>query len=137
VSQAPENHDSEYRGERLGLPLAGPGSVVGLGRRTAALTADWFIALFVVRLFTDAPFSVAQIAIFAGQIVLFTWLVGGSMGQRLLRTRVIDVASGGRLTLWRAFLRTLLILLVFPAVVYDRDQRGLHDRAANSVVVRG
>jgi hypothetical protein len=137
VSEAPENFESEYRGERLGLPLTGPGSVAGLARRSAALTIDWFISLFVVRLFTDAPFSVAQIAIFAGQIVLFTWLVGGSMGQRLLRMRVMDLAAGGRLTLVRTVLRTLLILMVFPAVVYDRDQRGLHDRAANSVVVRG
>jgi uncharacterized RDD family membrane protein YckC len=137
VSQAPENEEFEYRGQRLGLPLTGLGSVAGLWRRTLALTVDWFIALFVVRLFTDAPFSVAQIAVFAGQIVLFTWLVGGSMGQRLLRMRVINLSTGGRLTLVRTLVRTLLILLVLPAVVYDRDQRGLHDRAADSVVVRG
>ena len=36
----------------------------------------------------------------------------------------------------RAFVRTLLILLVIPAVIYNRDQRGLHDLAADSVVVR-
>ena len=33
-------------------------------------------------------------------------------------------------------IRAVLICLVIPAVVYDRDRRGLHDRAANTVVVR-
>ena len=51
--------------------------------------------------------------------------------------RVVDVATGGRLGLGRIALRTALIMLVFPAAVYDRDQRGLHDRIARSVVVRG
>jgi hypothetical protein len=29
-----------------------------------------------------------------------------------------------------------LLLLVVPAVIYDRDRRGLHDKAAGCVVVR-
>jgi uncharacterized RDD family membrane protein YckC len=38
---------------------------------------------------------------------------------------------------WPAIVvRTGLLLLVLPAVVYDRDGRGLHDRAAGTVVVR-
>ena len=32
--------------------------------------------------------------------------------------------------------RTVLLLIVVPALVIDRDQRGLHDRAANSITVR-
>jgi hypothetical protein len=32
--------------------------------------------------------------------------------------------------------RTALLCLVIPAIVVDRDGRGLHDRAAASVVVR-
>ena len=32
--------------------------------------------------------------------------------------------------------RTFLLCLAVPALVWDRDQRGLHDRAANTVVVR-
>ena len=35
-----------------------------------------------------------------------------------------------------ALVRTALLCLVLPAVVYDRDQRGLHDRAAATVLVR-
>jgi uncharacterized RDD family membrane protein YckC len=32
--------------------------------------------------------------------------------------------------------RTLLLALVIPAVVYDRDRRGLHDKVGATVVVR-
>jgi hypothetical protein len=33
-------------------------------------------------------------------------------------------------------LRTLLILLVIPAVVYDNEGRGLHDRIVGSAVMQ-
>ncbi|MDQ1739361.1 MAG: hypothetical protein QOE53_1013, partial [Pseudonocardiales bacterium] len=36
----------------------------------------------------------------------------------------------------RVLLRTVLLVLVIPAVVWDRDGRGLHDRLAGSAVVR-
>jgi uncharacterized RDD family membrane protein YckC len=32
--------------------------------------------------------------------------------------------------------RTLLLLAVVPPLVIDRDRRGLHDKAANTIVVR-
>jgi uncharacterized RDD family membrane protein YckC len=34
------------------------------------------------------------------------------------------------------FIRTFLIALVIPAVVTDKDGRGLHDRIAKTVVMR-
>jgi uncharacterized RDD family membrane protein YckC len=34
------------------------------------------------------------------------------------------------------FLRTFLIALVIPAVVTDKDGRGLHDRITKTVVMR-
>jgi uncharacterized RDD family membrane protein YckC len=36
--------------------------------------------------------------------------------------------------LW-SLVRTLLLVLVIPALVWDRDYRGLHDRAAGTVVI--
>jgi len=33
-------------------------------------------------------------------------------------------------------MRTLLLAIVIPAVVTDRDGRGLHDRAVNTVLIR-
>ena len=35
----------------------------------------------------------------------------------------------------RAVLRTALLLLLIPALIWDRDGRGLHDRAAGTAVV--
>ena len=37
--------------------------------------------------------------------------------------------------LW-ALVRTLLLITVIPPLVTDRDLRGLHDRAANTIVIR-
>ena len=55
--------------------------------------------------------------------------------KRILGIRVISLAHG-RLDPARSALRTLLLCLVVPPLVFDRDQRGLHDKAAGSVAVR-
>jgi uncharacterized RDD family membrane protein YckC len=68
--------------------------------------------------------------------VIFTFLLGASFGQKLLAMRVVNNFNGGRLSLWRIMLRTLLILLVIPALVMDSDGRGLHDRIVGSRVIR-
>ena len=33
-------------------------------------------------------------------------------------------------------IRSLLLCLAIPALIWDRDGRGLHDKAANTVLVR-
>jgi uncharacterized RDD family membrane protein YckC len=58
-----------------------------------------------------------------------------SFGQRLLGVSVMRM-DGGRLALWRVFVRTLLICLIIPAVVFDNTGRGLHDRVVGSVAIR-
>ena len=35
----------------------------------------------------------------------------------------------------RAALRTALLLLLIPALIWDRDGRGLHDKAAGTVIL--
>ena len=68
-------------------------------------------------------------------VTVLTWLGGASMGQRLLGLRVVRL--GGRpIGLPRAFLRTLLVCLVVPAVVWDRDGRGMHDKLAGTAQLR-
>jgi uncharacterized RDD family membrane protein YckC len=44
--------------------------------------------------------------------------------------------SGGWIGILRPVIRTLLIVLVIPAVIWDSDQRGLHDRMAGTVLIR-
>jgi uncharacterized RDD family membrane protein YckC len=107
--------------------------VSGMGRRVAALLLDWLLCMAIS--LTAFRTQAWTLLIFAGEIYLLTALTGLTVGKRLLGIRVARL--GGRPVgfLW-ALVRTLLLLAVIPAVVTDRDLRGLHDRAANTVVVR-
>ena len=122
-------------------PLELPGEVAGLGRRVAAIAIDWFASILLSRVifgqltYGSAESSFAILMIFIAEVVLFTWLMSASFGQRLLGISVVRL-DGGRLSLWRIVVRTLLICLIIPAVVYDNTGRGLHDRAVGSVAIR-
>lgn len=111
------------------------------GRRAAAFLLDWFASVLVALLafpqfgYGSNESMLATLVIFAGEVIVLTWLTGASFGQRIVGLRVISI-DGGRLPLWRVVIRTALILLVIPAVVYDDQGRGLHDRVAASMVVR-
>ena len=79
-------------------------------------------------------YAVATLVIFAVEIIALTWLTGSSFGQRVMGIAVVSQA-GGRLSLWRIVVRTVLICLVIPALVYDSQKRGLQDLAVGSRVV--
>lgn len=102
---------------------------------------DWLASLAVAQLVfpqfgygSDAA-GFATLAVFFAEVSLLTWLTGASFGQRIIGLRVVSL-DGGRLPLWRAALRTLLVCLVIPAVVYDQQGRGLHDRLAGTYIAR-
>jgi len=130
-----------YRGERLGLPEEGPGSLGGFGRRCVALVIDWLACLLIVRLFLPGidygtpSSSLATLGFFLAEITLFTAVVGASFGQRLVGLAVVRL-DGGRVGFVRAFVRSLQIVLLVPPLVWDRDGRGLHDRSVGTAVVR-
>lgn len=134
----PLPEDSTYRGQRLGLPESGPGSMASTGRRVVALFIDWIAALLISRALVGTPEttleSFATLGIFALEVTVLTWLWGSSFGQRLVGIRV--VGRSRRLGLIAALLRTALICIVIPPVIWDADGRGLHDRAVDSVVIR-
>jgi uncharacterized RDD family membrane protein YckC len=125
--------DESYPGQRFGLPETGPRSVAGVGRRLGALIIDWLactvisLAIFKVQVWT--------IVFFAGEVWLLTALTGFSLGKRLLSIRVARL-DGKPVGLLHALIRTVLLLLVVPAMVFDKDLRGLHDKAARTVVLR-
>ena len=130
------------RGAGLGLPAQGPGSLAGLGRRLAALAVDWFAAILVTGLvgrghlrYGTPTFSLATLGVFALEVFVLTWLAGGSFGQQLVGLRVVAL-DGRRLPAWRALVRTVLLCLAVPPLVWDRDGRGLHDRAVDTAVLR-
>lgn len=68
------------------------------------------------------------------QIILIPTM-GGSVGHRLLGMRVVPL-GGGSVGLWRPVVRTLLLAVVIPALVWDSDQRGFHDKVAGTVLIR-
>lgn len=130
-------------GSRLGLPADGPGSVASVLQRVLAfaldLAAGVLIGGVVVLFLADvSPLqrSLANNVAFAVQVVVLQALAGQSMGMRLVGIRVRRLAGDGPLGLLPALLRTALLVLVIPPLVFDRDHRGLHDRAARTVVVR-
>lgn len=128
-----------YRGERLGLPEHGPGSASGWGRRCVAITIDWLAAVALARLTmqgeSESLVSLVTLAIFALHVIAFTTMLGCSFGQRLLGIGVREI-SGRPLGFLGVAIRTFMICLVIPPLVWDRDGRGLHDRAVRSMVVR-
>lgn len=138
-----------YPGERLGLPESGPGSVAGWLRRVAALTVDWVACLLVAGVAFGYQWlgatpgqptqqgwvNASPLLVFLLEATVLTALAGGSFGQLALRVAVVRV-DGGPLTVLHTFVRTVLICLVIPPVVFNRDQRGLHDLAVGTVAVR-
>lgn len=112
----------------------------GFGRRVAALVIDWVACIVVARLvvrdaeYGSAESALATLGIFYIEVVLFTWLISSSFGQRIVGICVIRT-DGRRLGLPAVMLRTLLICLVIPALVYDSAGRGLHDRAVGSIAL--
>ena len=139
-----------YRGEKLGLPAEGRGSLASPGSRVGALLVDCvasgLVAALGVAMFhhggdaaSRLPGSWSLIP-FALDYVLGLLVAGRTLGMNLLGIRVIRVdAPADRpqpVNPWRVLLRTFLLVLLIPAVIWDRDGRGLHDRLTDTAVVR-
>ena len=143
MSQSPPSADSlAYVGKRLGLPRQGRGSVAGWGRRVLALFVDWIASMLAAATFAGPDvFSSrgweawAPMAVFLAEASLLTALVGGSFGQLVTRIAVVRV-DGRPLNLLLAVVRTFLVCLVVPPLIFNRDRRGLHDLVAGTVTVR-
>ena len=125
---------SSYPGERLGLPESGPRSIGRAGRRLAALAIDYAAAAVIAAAFFVYD-SLAILLIFATIQIVFVPTIGGSPGHRVLGMRVVAL-RGGWVGMWRPIVRAVLLTLVIPAVVWDSDQRGFHDKLAGTVLIR-
>jgi len=116
--------------------------VAGWWRRILALFVDWFASLLVAGFFvgrevvtSNGGETWAPLLVFWVEASLLTALLGGSFGQLLTRVAVVRL-DGSVPSLLVALVRTLLICVVVPPVIYNRDRRGLHDLAAGTVTVR-
>ena len=134
---APQTADgrvvSSYPGERFGLPETGPRSVPGMGRRFAALFIDWILCVFIATALLHSRYW--ALAIFGAETYILTAVTGTTIGKRLLGLRVARL-DGRPVGLGWGLVRTLLLLAVVPPLITDRDRRGMHDKAANTIVIR-
>lgn len=121
------------KGSSLGLPPEGNGSVAPFWRRPLSLVIDWGLCMLISALvFAGDP--LANLLLFVAVNLLFLSLFGATPGQFVLRLRVLPVAGRSPMIL-RALVRTALMLLLLPAVVWNRDSQPLHDVVAGTAVV--
>lgn len=127
---------SKWPGERLGLAESGPGSVARFGRRVLAIIVDWALAAVPAYLLIGGPYaSLWQFVFFGLMQIVFIPTLGGSLGHVVCRMRVVPI-SGGWVGLWHPLVRTVLLLLVVPVLVWDSDHRGFHDKIPGTVLIR-
>lgn len=129
-----DREPGDWPGRRLGLPERGSHSLAPLWRRLLALGIDWGMCLALGNLIpSDNPFIVP--AIFALEHFLLVSTLGYTVGHRILFIEVRRL--NGHVPGSKAgFIRTVLLATVIPALVFDRDHRGLHDRLAGTVILK-
>lgn len=112
--------------------------------RFGALIVDWAACTLIVMLvlgpggWSDDPYAgFYTTGIFVVESAFFTAAMGGSFGKLVTRLRVVRSDGSNRpLELIPALMRSVLIALVIPPLVFRPDGRGLHDMAARSKTVR-
>jgi uncharacterized RDD family membrane protein YckC len=123
------------------MPPRGPGSLARVGRRVVALCVDWFICILIASGFLGYHLgdgglgSFKPLAVFVLMNLLLVGTLGSTIGHRLLGIRVVRLGGSGAGPLL-ALTRTILLAVVIPAVFWDRDTRGFHDKVAGTVTVR-
>lgn len=128
-----EDSPSAYPGEQLGLPATGTRSVAHLGRRLAALFIDWIVCMVIaLAIWHNQAWT---LVVFAAETYVLVSLTGLTVGKRIMGIRVARLDGKPVGFLW-GLVRTLLLLTVILPLITDQDQRGLHDRASNTVEVR-
>jgi hypothetical protein len=116
--------------------------VASWGRRILALFVDWTASLLVASGITGGASMTSHgweawlpMLVFLVESSLLTPLLGGSFGQVLTRLAVIHL-DRRPVSLLAAVLRTTLVCLVVPPLIYNVDRRGLHDLLTRTVTVR-
>ncbi len=133
----PEGNSSthEERARRLGIPAEGRGSQAPMWRRIIGLCVDWAAASGVSFLLFDFN-SMATLLVFAAAHFAFVSSLGFTIGHFIAGLRVVPLESGTQFVGFvRGFIRSLLLAVVLPAAVWDGEGRGLHDKAANTLIV--
>ncbi|WP_296667547.1 RDD family protein [Demequina sp.] len=124
-----------------------------VGRRLAGIGIDWLLCMLISSaFFVDPLYPVDQVTaiervllagspfatlgVWAVQHLILVATLGSTIGHRLFGLRVVRLDGAPYVGPLKALIRTALLALVIPAVVWGPDGRGLHDRAAGTHVVR-
>jgi uncharacterized RDD family membrane protein YckC len=133
-----------YRGERLGFPESGRGALAPTGPRLFAFLVDAIASGLVAALFVPhrggsfadrLPGSWSLIPFVLDYVVGVT-ITGRTLGMYLTGLRIVRVSRDVAVDPLRIVARTALLCLLVPALVFDRDGRGMHDRITDTAVVR-
>ena len=109
--------------------------LASFGRRAAAFVVDAVLCAMVAGLFTyPNPPGGWSTVVFLVAYTLFIGVFGESPGMRLLKIHCEGVADARPIGLGRALLRTVLIILLVPALLITSDGRRWHDKVTGAVV---
>jgi uncharacterized RDD family membrane protein YckC len=97
---------------------------------------DWILCVLIAGAFSDtrrSPWLAPSIL-----VLEYTFFIGfftQTPGMWLTKVRCLSYPDGDAIGVPRAFLRGLLLTLLVPALIMDTLGRGLHDKAARSIMV--
>lgn len=110
--------------------------------RALAMLVDWLACTLVtIAILSPSGWSSSSVSgfvtlgVFVAESTLLTVLAGGSFGKLATRLRVVRWPAGGRVDIVRCLVRSVLVALVIPPLVFSPDGRGLHDMAAGTGTV--
>ncbi|MBN6034279.1 RDD family protein [Amycolatopsis sp. 195334CR] len=145
ASGADDGQNQRWRGERLGLPESGPGSIAAGGRRLLGLLIDLALASLLTSLFIQPQFADAAVMESYNLWSVVVWAVitmvpvsffGFTPGMAVVGIRVARLDGAAMVGLWRAVVRGALTFLILPAALRNVDGRSLLDRATGTAVLR-
>lgn len=132
----PSDGDAEgYPGRDLGLPEQGAGSVAAPLRRAGQFLLDLLIGGLVAAAISFPAPSWLSLAVWAVLVTLPVAVIGQTPAMVVTGLRAVRVDGAAHVGGW-ALARTVSLFFVVPALIMDRDGRGLHDRVSRTVVVR-
>src|SRR6185503_12659340 len=107
-----------------------------LARRFGALLIDWILCLLIAGAFgkpTVSPWLAPTVLVL--EYGAFVGFFGQTPGMWMTRIRCVSITDGRPVGAPRALLRGLLLALLIPALIMDSQRRGLHDKAAGSIML--
>ena len=124
-----------YPGRDLGLPENGPGSVAAPLPRAGQFLLDLLVGGLVASAISFPAPAYLSLAVWAVLVTLPVAILGQTPAMVLTGLRAVRVDGAPRVGGW-ALARTLSLFFLVPALIMDRDGRGLHDRVSRTVVIR-